>query len=150
MLIFCRILATKANMISALTGVPHEKLQVFHRWVGWAMFVLALVHTFPFIIYHIKMGDMVDKWKTDSSYWTGIIALIAQAWLTIMSIGPIRSVVPELQCDVTRLLMFSRNRFYEFFKSTHYIAIIVFVVFFFLHCDFRLSSWYVLTSIHTL
>lgn len=54
------------------------------------MFVLALVHTFPFIIHHIKIGDMVEKWKTDSSYWTGIIAIIAQAWLTFMSIGPLR------------------------------------------------------------
>lgn len=35
------------------------------------------------------------------------------------------------------------DRFYEFFKATHYIAAIVFVVFFFIHCDFRLSSWFV-------
>jgi hypothetical protein len=34
-----------------------------------------------------------------------------------------------------------RNRYYEFFKSTDYIASAVFIVFFFLHCNFRLSSW---------
>ena len=77
-------------MISALTGVPHEKLQVFHRWVGWAMFVLALVHTFPFIVYHIDKGDMEKQWRTSVVYWTGVVALVAQAWLTLMSIGPIR------------------------------------------------------------
>ena len=54
------------------------------------MFVLALVHTFPFIIYHIWYGDMVKKWKTDVVYWTGVVALIFQAYLTAMSCSPIR------------------------------------------------------------
>ncbi|KAJ5604927.1 hypothetical protein N7510_010081 [Penicillium lagena] len=120
---FVLALSAKANMISALTGVPHEKLQVFHHWVSYAMFVLALIHTFPFIVYNISQGDMVNEWKTSLVYWTGIGAIIPQAYLTIMSLPSIR------------------NRFYEFFKATHIIAAVVFVVFFFLHCDFRLSSW---------
>ncbi|KAJ5708207.1 Riboflavin synthase-like beta-barrel [Penicillium malachiteum] len=120
---FVLALSAKANMISVLTGIPHEKLQVFHHWTSYAMFALALVHTFPFIIYHISKGDMVKQWKTSVVYWTGTVAIISQAYLTIMS------------------LPFIRNRFYEFFKATHIFAAVVFVVFFFLHCDFRLSSW---------
>ncbi|KAJ5175339.1 Riboflavin synthase-like beta-barrel [Penicillium canariense] len=120
---FILALSVKANMISALTGIPHEKLQVFHHWTSYAMFVLALIHTFPFIIYHIDKGDMVKQWKTSLVYWTGIGAIIPQAYLTIMS------------------LPFIRNRFYEFFKATHMMAAVLFIVFFFLHCDFRLSSW---------
>ncbi|OKO99258.1 Ferric/cupric reductase transmembrane component 7 [Penicillium subrubescens] len=116
-------LSVKANMISVLTSIPHEKLQIFHHWTSYAMFLLALIHTFPFIIYHIDKGDMVKQWKTSLVYWTGIGAIIPQAYLTIMS------------------LPFIRNRFYEFFKATHMIAAVVFIVFFFLHCDFRLSSW---------
>lgn len=54
------------------------------------MFVLALIHTFPFIVYHIWYGDMTKKWKTDVVYWTGVVALIFQAYLTAMSCGPIR------------------------------------------------------------
>lgn len=38
-----------------------------------------------------------------------------------------------------------RNRYYEFFKATHILAAVVFVVFFFFHCDFRLTSWYIQT-----
>ncbi|KAB2574469.1 Ferric reductase transmembrane component 6 [Lasiodiplodia theobromae] len=121
--VVCSVLAAKANWVTALTGVSHEKLQVFHRWTSYAMFVLALVHTFPFIVYHIWYGDMVKKWKTDMVYWTGVVALIFQAYLTFMSIGPIR------------------NRFYEFFKATHFIAAFTFIIFFFFHCDFRLTSW---------
>jgi ferric-chelate reductase len=77
-------------MISALTGIPHEKLQVFHHWTSYAMFVLALVHTFPFIIYDIGKGEMVKQWKTSVTYWTGVAALISQAYLTLMSLPFIR------------------------------------------------------------
>ncbi|KAJ9492824.1 hypothetical protein VN97_g465 [Penicillium thymicola] len=120
---FVLALSTKANMISGVTGIPHEKLQVFHHWTSYAMFVLALIHTFPYIIYHIWKGDMMYQWKTSVVYWTGVAALISQTYLTLMS------------------LPFIRNRFYEFFKATHIFMAVVFVVFFFLHCDFRLSSW---------
>ncbi|KXG53885.1 Riboflavin synthase-like beta-barrel [Penicillium griseofulvum] len=120
---FVLALSTKANMITGVTGIPHEKLQVFHHWTSYAMFVLALVHTFPYIVYHIRKGDMMHQWKTSVVYWTGVVSLISQAYLTLMS------------------LPFIRNRFYEFFKATHIFMAVVFVVFFFLHCDFRLSSW---------
>jgi hypothetical protein len=39
--------ATKTNWITLLTGVSHERLQVFHRWISYAFFILALLHTFP-------------------------------------------------------------------------------------------------------
>lgn len=54
------------------------------------MFILALVHTFPFIVYNIQMGDMVEEWRTSVVYWTGVVAIIAQAYLTIMSLPCIR------------------------------------------------------------
>ncbi|KAL1636998.1 hypothetical protein SLS58_009524 [Diplodia intermedia] len=120
---FVVVLAAKANWVTALTGVSHEKLQVFHRWSSYAMFILALIHTFPFIVYHIWIGDMEKKWKTDMVYWTGVVALIFQTYLTVMSFSPIR------------------NRFYEFFKATHFTAALAFILFFFFHCDFRLTSW---------
>lgn len=30
---------------------------------------------------------------------------------------------------------------YEWFKFSHFLAALVFILFFFFHCDFRLSSW---------
>ncbi|KAL4889839.1 hypothetical protein BDV59DRAFT_185610 [Aspergillus ambiguus] len=120
---FVLALGGKANLISMLTGIPHEKLQVFHHWTSYAMFVLALVHTFPFIVYNIGKGKMVEEWNSDVTYWTGVAALVPQAYLTLMSIPTIR------------------NRFYEFFKATHFLAALLFLLFFFFHCDFRLSSW---------
>ncbi|KAM4063792.1 ferric reductase like transmembrane component domain-containing protein [Hirsutella rhossiliensis] len=120
---FLLILGTKANPVTALTGISHEKLNVWHNWIAWAMFALAMIHTFPFIVYHNWKGDIRAQWDTGGVWVTGVIAIIAQAWLTIMSIRWIR------------------NRYYEFFKATHFFFAAVFVVFFFLHCDFRMTSW---------
>ncbi|OCL14468.1 ferric-chelate reductase [Glonium stellatum] len=120
---FSLAIASKVNLVTIITGVSHEKLQVFHRWISWAMFVLALIHTFPFVVFHIWKGDMTAQYKISVVYWTGVAALIPQTWLTFMSIGPIR------------------NRFYELFKVTHYLASLLFILFFFFHCDFRLTSW---------
>ncbi|KAI9702715.1 MAG: hypothetical protein M1820_006099 [Bogoriella megaspora] len=118
--------ASKANWITLLTGVSHENLQVFHRWISYAFFVLALMHTFPFIVYHIRFGDMVMEVTMMSTlfYWTGIVALVFQAWLTFASHSLIR------------------NLNYEFFKATHIFAVVMFVIVFFWHCDYTLTSWH--------
>jgi hypothetical protein len=101
-----RALSAKANLISVLTGVSHEKLnvcsspmwldrltklsQIFHSWTGYAMFVLALVHTFPYIVLHREKGDMAQQWDHSLYYWSGVAALVPQAYLTIMSFPLIR------------------------------------------------------------
>ncbi|PYH43009.1 ferric reductase family protein [Aspergillus saccharolyticus JOP 1030-1] len=117
--------ATKTSWITLLTGVSHEKLQVFHRWISYGFFVLALLHTFPFIVFHIRFHDMVMHFETSLLfYWTGIVAIIFQAWLTFAS----HSVIRRLG--------------YEFFKATHFSAAAVFMLIFFWHCDYTLTSWH--------
>lgn len=80
----------KSNMITAVTGISHEKLQVFHRWISYAMYILALIHTFPFIVFRAWKGDLVTQVNTTIYYWTGITALLAQTYLTFASMGPLR------------------------------------------------------------
>lgn len=162
---FMILLSAKANAIATMTGVSHERLIVFHTWVGWAMLVLALIHTFPFIVYHIQIGDMVEMWNTRIYYWfvlpsrlasasldyeptnlsrSGVAALIPQAYLTVFSLPSIRYVSWEqtsIASDVTNANTV-RNAYYEFFKATHYFAALLFMLFFFFHCNFRLTSWY--------
>lgn len=48
-------LSGKANLVTLLTGIGHEKLNVFHRWVGWITFGLSVAHTIPFIIAPLQM-----------------------------------------------------------------------------------------------
>ncbi|KAM3074948.1 hypothetical protein ACMFMG_008354 [Clarireedia jacksonii] len=115
--------AGKANLITFCTGVSHERLQVFHRWISYAFFILSLIHTFPFIIYNFEMEMMSDMWNETVFYWTGVVALVAQAWLTFGSWGPLRS-----WC-------------YEWFKFSHFMAALIFTLFFFFHCDATLTAW---------
>lgn len=89
---FLILFASKANMIGTMTGVSHDKLIVFHTWLAWAVLALALLHTFPFIIYNYQQGMMLEMWNTSFSYWTGVAALLPQAYLTFMSVPWIRSV----------------------------------------------------------
>ncbi len=43
-------LSMKANFISILTGIGHERLNVLHRWAAYICMILALIHTIPFYI----------------------------------------------------------------------------------------------------
>jgi hypothetical protein len=43
-------LATKANLISMVTGISHERLNVFHRWAAYICLVLSILHTVPFYV----------------------------------------------------------------------------------------------------
>lgn len=57
------LLAGKANMVTLLTGVGHEKLNIVHRWVGWMTFILSVAHTVPFIVAPLKDGGYVALHK---------------------------------------------------------------------------------------
>ncbi|KAL1716034.1 hypothetical protein EV715DRAFT_275354 [Schizophyllum commune] len=111
--------ATKVNFVGMLTGVSHERLQVFHRWSAVLMYIPSLVHTFPFIVMNIREGTMVKNWETSVFYWTGVAALVPQTYLVFLSWGVFR------------------NRYYEIFKN----AAGIFMAALFVHVNFRLSSW---------
>ena len=36
------------------------------------------MHTFPFIVQNIRMGEMTEKWESSNYYWTGVAALVPQ------------------------------------------------------------------------
>lgn len=43
-------LSMKANFITMLTGIGHERLNVLHRWAAYIFLLLSLIHTIPFYI----------------------------------------------------------------------------------------------------
>ncbi|KAL1690600.1 hypothetical protein GGG16DRAFT_55264 [Schizophyllum commune] len=116
---FMIVFATKVNFVGMLTGVSHERLQVFHRWSAVLMYIPSLVHTFPFIVMNIREGTMVKNWDTSVFYWTGVAALVPQTYLVFLSWGVFR------------------NNYYEIFKN----AAGIFMAALFVHVNFRLSSW---------
>lgn len=49
-------LAGKANLITILTGIGHEKLNIIHRWIGRICLLLSVIHTIPFIVAPLRDG----------------------------------------------------------------------------------------------
>lgn len=106
-------LAGKANVITLITGISHEKLNVIHRWVGWFTLVLSLIHTIPFFYqpgqdvgyttlkaeWSVRMGgDMVSAFRFNhllSSHifpiqYSGVPPLAMLVGLVFLSVPPIR------------------------------------------------------------
>jgi predicted ferric reductase len=119
----------KANLISAITGIGHERLGVFHRWGGYLCLFLALVHTVPFYIQPVyEDGGMAVYRKlfpqgSGYVYGTGIACLAPLGWLCIGSLPIIRTIA------------------YELFLFLHIPVSIAYVGLLFWHCHNYLTSW---------
>lgn len=92
---FVLMLGMKANLVSLVTGVGHEKLNVLHRWLGYFMGFFAIVHTVPFIVEPLRNGGVVqlkDLFYNHIEYWNGVGALICLLWLCFGSLRFVRYV----------------------------------------------------------
>jgi len=49
-------LSGKYNIVTLLTGISYEKLNIFHRWAGYIYLFFGLVHTIPFLVAAIRDG----------------------------------------------------------------------------------------------
>lgn len=58
-------LAGKANIVTVLTGISHEKLNIVHRSVAWMCFSLALVHSLPFFVQSYRDGVFMEEFYKD-------------------------------------------------------------------------------------
>lgn len=118
----------KANLISMITGIGHERLGVFHRWGGYLCLFLSLVHTIPFYIQPVwDNGGMAVYQKLFPSgsgvvYGTGIACLVPLGWLCVGSLPFIRSIA------------------YELFVVLHIPVAMVYVGLLFWHCHNYLTS----------
>ena len=128
-------LATKANLISMVTGISHERLNVFHRWAAYICLVLSILHTVPFYVTpvwekgaHQAFQQLLNQQSGMYIYGTGIAALVPLCFLCTHSIAPLR------------------HRMYELFVALHVPVAIVFLGMMFWHCNNYLTSWHYLLS----
>ena len=124
-------LSMKANVISWMTGIGHERLNVLHRWGAYIMLFLSLVHTVPFYITPIWDQGGLQTFKNLFQqdfyiYGTGLAALIPLGVLCIHS------------------LPFLRSWMYELFVTLHVPISLVFLAMLFWHCNNYLTSWHYL------
>ena len=125
------IIATsmKANIMSWLIGIGPERLNVFHRWLGYMTLFLALCHMIPFYIQPVwEDGGMTVFGKlfppgSGIIYGSGIACIVPLGWLCIGSLPWIRRVA------------------YEFFVLLHVPVGAIYVAVLFWHTKNYLMSW---------
>lgn len=119
----------KANIMTIMIGIGPERLNVFHRWLGYICLFLSLVHMIPFYVQPVwKDGGMqvFNKIFPDGSgmiYGTGIACIVPLIWLCVASLPFIRRVA------------------YEAFVILHIPAGIVYVGLLFWHTKNALLTW---------
>ncbi|TVY88172.1 Ferric/cupric reductase transmembrane component, partial [Lachnellula willkommii] len=121
----------KANLISMITGIGHERLGVFHRWGGYLCLFLSLVHAVPFYIQPVwddgglSIYQKLYPFSNGSGYiyGTGIACLVPLGWLCVGSLPFLRSLA------------------YELFAMLHTPVAIAYVGLLFWHCHNYLTSW---------
>jgi predicted ferric reductase len=124
--------AMKANVVSMLTGISHERLNVLHRWGGYLCLFLSLVHTVPFYVQPVwddggmAVFQSLFPQGSGAVYGTGIACLVPLGWLCIGSLPFIRSLA------------------YELFLVLHIPVSVAYVALLFWHCHNYLTSWHYL------
>ena len=121
-------LSVKSNLITLITGIGHERLNVLHRWASYIFLLLSLVHTVPFYITPIWDEGGLNTWKKyfNTGYypygsgWAALAPLIA---ITLHS------------------LPFVRAWSYEVFVVAHVPLSVALLGLLFWHCHNYLTSW---------
>jgi predicted ferric reductase len=98
------IIATsmKANVLTWLIGIGPERLNVFHRWMGYLCLFLSLVHTIPFYIQPVWDDNGMEVFQrlfdggSGYIYGTGIACLVPLVWLCVASLPFIRRIAYEM------------------------------------------------------
>lgn len=127
MMPFVYTLALKINPITWLTGLSHERLQLYHQWLARIALLFGVIHSIAFIYQPLKEGgyhNLVAWWKFSRQTWdSGAVALALMAWLVASS---------------TRIF---RNMSYEFFVAQHILSAIAFLGAYFWHTTDLIQSW---------
>ncbi|KAL2183410.1 hypothetical protein L209DRAFT_767470 [Thermothelomyces heterothallicus CBS 203.75] len=94
--------STKANILTIITGIGPERLNVFHRWLGYLCLFMSLIHMIPFYVQPVwEDGGMQVFQKlfppgSGIIYGSGIACLVPLCWLCVASLPVIRRTAYEL------------------------------------------------------
>jgi predicted ferric reductase len=124
-------LGTKANVLSLVTGIGHERLNVVHRWLGYLCLFMSLVHMVPFYVTPVWDDGalalfsqyLIPQGTNIYIYGTGLAAFAPLAFLCVHS------------------LPFLRAKTYELFAYTHGPVAVIFLGMLIWHTKNYLLSW---------
>lgn len=121
--------AMKANILSLITGIAPDRLNVFHRWAAYLCLFMSLVHMIPFFIQPVwEDGGMTVFYKLFPAgsgiiYGSGIAAFVPLCVLCVHSL-------PVL-----------RRHLYELFSIVHIPVGYIYIGVLFWHTKNFLMSW---------
>lgn len=94
--------AMKANLLSLITGIAPDRLNVFHRWAAYLCLFMSLVHMVPFFIQPVwEDGGMAVFYQLFPAgsgiiYGSGIAAFVPLCVLCVHSLPVFRRHLYEL------------------------------------------------------
>lgn len=120
--------STKANILTLLTGIGPERLNVLHRWAGYLCLFLSLVHAIPYYVQPVWDDNGLSIFgplfpSNLIIYGKGIACLVPLIWLCVASLPIVRRL------------------FYEAFVLLHVPVGILYVGLLFWHTKNFLGSW---------
>jgi predicted ferric reductase len=111
---FSVFLATRESILSQLTGIPYQSFNFLHRWLGYGIFVQALLHTIGWTlietVFYQPQPQVANKWIKQLYMIWGCVAMILILILFILS-------TPWM----------IRRTGYEFFRKSHYVLAITYI-----------------------
>lgn len=121
--------STKTNILTIITGIGPERLNVFHRWLGYLCLFMSLVHMIPFYIQPVwedggmRVFDTLFPPGSGIIYGSGIACIVPLCWLCVGSLPIIRRTA------------------YEIFSLLHAPVGYIYVAVLFWHTKNFLMSW---------
>ena len=107
------LFAARNNPLTKITGFSYRTFQTFHKWVSRIAFILLLLHCVFYLSYVRARGDYIArwgllKWRMANTAFSALC--ITMVWGSL------------------------RRRYYEWFKASHKILLIIFTVGAWYHC----------------
>lgn len=107
------LFSSRNNFLIFTTGLSYRTFQMFHKWTSRIVFILLLLHCAFYLTFVNVRGDYIQrwgllKWKCANTAFAAI--------------------------SITFLFSFFRRYFYEWFKSSHRILLIIFSIGSWYHC----------------
>lgn len=117
----------QVNLITYLTGLGHEKLNAYHRWMGYLMLYVSVIHTIPFIVQPLREGGAAFLrqrfYRPGGLEYNGTPPLGMLVGLAVLSLPPLR------------------RKAYELFVHVHILLAIVYLGLLFWHAGDLGDSW---------
>lgn len=96
------VTSMKANVLALVLGIGPERLNVFHRWLGYLCLFLSLVHMVPFYVQPVwedgglAVFNQLFPAGGGIVYGTGVACVVPLIWLCVASLPWIRRAAYEV------------------------------------------------------